>query len=47
MKPTEIRDALLDYIDADDKLIVMRRVGGNAWRGLPKDVSDWLKEHPA
>jgi hypothetical protein len=47
MKPTEVRDALDDYADADDKLIVMRRVGASAWRGLPKDVGDWLKEHPA
>lgn len=47
MKPTEVRDALADYIDDNDKLIVMKRVGGSAWRGLPKDVADWLKEHPA
>jgi hypothetical protein len=45
--PEEVRDALRDYIDDDDKLIVMRRVGGSAWRGLASDVSKWLKEHPA
>lgn len=45
--PTEVRDALADYVDADDKLIVMKRIGNSAWRGLPKDVGDWLKEHPA
>lgn len=45
--PEEVRDALRDYVDADDKLIVMRRVSGSAWKGLPSDVSKWLKEHPA
>jgi hypothetical protein len=47
LKPAEVRDALLDYIDSNDKLIVMKRVGGSAWRGLDKDVATWLKEHPA
>jgi hypothetical protein len=41
--PEEVRDALRDYVDADDKLIVMRRVSGSAW----SNVSKWLKEHLA
>jgi hypothetical protein len=45
--PEEVRDALRSYIDSDDKLIVMQRVSGSAWRGLPADVARWLKEHPA
>jgi len=47
LSPEEVRDALRSYIDSDDKLIVMKRVGGSAWRGLPDDVARWLKEHPA
>lgn len=43
----EVRDALRSYIDSDDKLIVMPRVSGSAWRGLPDDAATWLKEHPA
>lgn len=47
MTPEEVRDALKPYMDANDKLIVMERVGGSAWRNLPSDVSQWLKDHPA
>jgi hypothetical protein len=47
LSPKDVRDALTPYMDGDDKLIVMRRVGGSAWQGLPKDVSQWLKDHPA
>ena len=46
--PSEVRNALKSYLDSNDKLIVMKRVGGSSWRGLPEDVSTWLKEeHPA
>jgi hypothetical protein len=47
MTPEDVRDTLRPYIDRNDKLIVMRRVGGSAWAHLPDDVSKWLKEHPA
>ena len=45
--PTDVRDELTPYLDRNDKLIVMRRVGGSAWKGLPDDVSRWLHDHPA
>jgi hypothetical protein len=47
MSPKQVRDALKPYLDSNDKLIVMRRVGGSAWVGLPDDVAQWLKDHPA
>jgi hypothetical protein len=47
LSPEEVRDLLRSSLDADDTLIVMKRVGGSAWRNLPADVSQWLKDHPA
>jgi hypothetical protein len=47
MSPEDVRDTLTPYMDENDRLVVMRRVGGSAWRNLSPDVTKWLKEHPA
>jgi hypothetical protein len=43
----EMRDGFSDYVDADEKLIVMRRVVGFPGKELPRDISQRLMEHPA
>lgn len=42
---TEIRDGINQYVDADDKVLVVKSAGVGAWRGLSAEVTDWLKKH--
>ena len=44
MSDADVRDKVATYLDNNDKLIVINITGDTAaWRGLPNDVSDWLK----
>ena len=39
----ELTNALLKFMDGDDKILVTGvKKGTVAWRGLPKDVVDWI-----
>lgn len=42
---SNIRDNLKSYLDSDDKLFVAKLTGESAWKNLPKDVSDWIKNN--
>jgi hypothetical protein len=43
--PEQVRDELVGFIDKDDRLLVATVKAPAAWRGLPKDVSDWIMEN--
>ena len=39
-----VRDVLRQYLDANDKLLVINVTGDEtAWVGLPKGIEDWLR----
>ena len=40
-----IRDDLIQAIDSDDSLFVAELTGATAWKGLPAQRTDWLKEN--
>jgi hypothetical protein len=40
-----IRDALSTVMDSSDELLVTAATVPGAWKGLPDDVSAWLKSH--
>ncbi len=43
---TAVRDYLAAVMDSNDKLFVVNlgtKIGESAWRGMPKEVTDWLK----
>ena len=40
-----IRDALLSYIDNNDKILVVKLNGEGAWKGITDECSKWLKEN--
>lgn len=42
---SEIRDSLKDYIDSDDKLLVLKLTGEGAWKNLGDSKTKWLKEN--
>jgi len=44
---SQLRDSLSNFIDKDDKLLIMRTTQGASWIGLNSDVSDWIKNNPA
>ena len=37
-----IRDGAIGHIDANDAILVNGATAPGAWRGLPKDISEWL-----
>jgi hypothetical protein len=39
----QIRDNLRDVMDREDGLLVTRLHGEAAWKGLPTEVTQWLK----
>jgi hypothetical protein len=39
----QVRDNLRDAMDRDDGLLVTRLHGEAAWKGLPTEVTHWLK----
>ena len=39
----QVRDRLLPFIDANDKLLVTELSGATAWHGLDPVVANWLK----
>ena len=41
----QIWDYLNEALDSNDKLLVAPWGTPSAWVGLPKSVSDWIKEH--
>lgn len=41
---TEVRDYLIQYLNSDDRIFVMKTGGRSAWRHAIAD-SDWLKKH--
>lgn len=41
----QVRDALGRYIDGNDKLFVGNIAASAAWKGLPNEVSDWIKNN--
>lgn len=42
---TQIRETLKSFIDADDKLLVLKLTGEGAWRNLGESKSEWLKSN--
>lgn len=38
-----IRDALQPFIDANDRLLVVKLSGEAAWFGFSKECADWLR----
>lgn len=40
----QVRDHLSQFIDRNDRLIVVRMSGEAAWQGLPDQGSTWLKQ---
>ncbi|HEY8722252.1 MAG TPA: hypothetical protein VIL92_00160 [Gaiellaceae bacterium] len=44
--PSQLRDELMELIDANDELLVMN-VSGDVWAtsGLPQRANDWLREN--
>ncbi|WP_064561364.1 hypothetical protein [Buttiauxella brennerae] len=40
-----IRDHLKQFMDNDDKLLVIKSSGIGAWTGLQSNVSHWLKNN--
>jgi hypothetical protein len=40
----QVRDRLLQHIDANDGLLVTRLAGEAAWHGLVPDVAQWLRD---
>lgn len=41
---TEIRNEIDEYIDTDDKVLVVKSGGLAAWRHLSKQTADWLRK---
>lgn len=41
----EVRDAATKYLDANDKLLVLKLSGAGSWRGLRASTTEWLKKH--
>lgn len=39
----QVRDCLRQYIDSNDKLLVVTLTGDAAWFGIIKECSNWLK----
>lgn len=46
MSAVAIRDALVPFIDANDRLLVLALTGESAWRNLKPAVADWLRKVP-
>ncbi|WP_237520840.1 CRISPR-associated endonuclease Cas2 [Serratia proteamaculans] len=44
---SQLRDSLSDFIDKDDKLLIMKTTQGASWIGLNNNVSDWIKNNSA
>ncbi|MDY0780965.1 hypothetical protein [Tenacibaculum sp. IB213877] len=42
---SQVRDYLLNFIDQNDKLLVVRLYGEGAWTGFDTNCSKWLKEN--
>lgn len=42
---SQIRDSLSEFIDGDDKLLVMKTTQGASWIGLGRNVSEWIKNN--
>ncbi len=38
----KVRDHLIQFIDANDKLVVMKLSGEAAWFGIPANGADWF-----
>lgn len=45
LQPSYIRDRLLQYMDSNDKLLVIKVSTPAAWHGLPNNISDWIKNN--
>jgi hypothetical protein len=43
----QVRDTLSEFIDSDDRLLVMKTTVGASWFGLNQNISDWIKSSPA
>ncbi|GKW30899.1 CRISPR-associated endonuclease Cas2 [Pectobacterium brasiliense] len=42
----QVRNTLKEFIDSDDKLLVMKTTRGASWSGLSNSVSEWIKNNP-
>ena len=42
---TQIRDALSQYVDPNDQLLVVRLQGEGAWLNLSPEISNWLQKN--
>lgn len=45
--PSQVRDSLSNFIDNDDKLLIMKTTRGASWIGLGNNIGDWIKNNPA
>jgi hypothetical protein len=45
MTAAQLRDRLLPFIDANDKLLVAEVTGVMAWHGLAPEVAEWIRIH--
>jgi len=47
LSAAQIRDAALNHIDQNDKILVVDMTGrASAWNNLQDDVSNWIKATP-
>jgi hypothetical protein len=44
MTAGQVRDRLLPFIDANDKLLVTEVAGALAWHGLSAEVAKWIRD---
>lgn len=42
---SQIREAADAYLDANDKILVVKTTSSAAWRGLRDSTSDWIKKN--
>lgn len=40
----ELRDKYCECLDSNDKIYVGKITAPAAWFGMPKDVTEWIKE---
>jgi hypothetical protein len=45
MKASQIRDDLMNYMDSDDELLIVKSAHVGSWRGFKGRASTWLKDY--
>jgi hypothetical protein len=45
LTPVQVRDALREVLDPNDKLFVGASPAPSAWSGMPEVVSKWIQAH--